>query len=200
MLMPSRHCIFCSLSHGLNIFQEGKSGGKYTLKMETNAECFKVCLLSALLPKILMNLLKLSLYWMILFWSILGRRGERECWSKTWIEVWKPYIREKEWSRKVKFFNEDRWREYADLKARGKSCNACRDRVVLNDLNLFPLRYVGQPLVDSQLSLSDLVWSFDILWHLVITILCVICKKRMHLLTVWKILFCLSTFHSHEIT
>ena len=30
-----------SLSHGLSIFQEGKSGGKDTLKMETNAECFK---------------------------------------------------------------------------------------------------------------------------------------------------------------
>ncbi|XP_012852095.1 PREDICTED: ribosome biogenesis ATPase RIX7 [Erythranthe guttata] len=30
-----------SLSHGLSVFQEGRSGGKYTLKMETNAECFK---------------------------------------------------------------------------------------------------------------------------------------------------------------
>ncbi|KAI3458072.1 hypothetical protein Pfo_014735 [Paulownia fortunei] len=30
-----------SLSHGLSIFQEGKSGGKDTLKMETNSECFK---------------------------------------------------------------------------------------------------------------------------------------------------------------
>ncbi|KAK6117661.1 hypothetical protein DH2020_048623 [Rehmannia glutinosa] len=30
-----------SLSHGLSIFQEGKSGGKDTLKMETNAESFK---------------------------------------------------------------------------------------------------------------------------------------------------------------
>ncbi|KAK6135137.1 hypothetical protein DH2020_031128 [Rehmannia glutinosa] len=30
-----------SLSHGLSIFQEGKSCGKDTLKMETNAECFK---------------------------------------------------------------------------------------------------------------------------------------------------------------
>ncbi|KAL0321497.1 UNVERIFIED_CONTAM: Spastin [Sesamum calycinum] len=31
-----------SLSHGLSIFQGGKSGGKDTLKMDTNAECFKV--------------------------------------------------------------------------------------------------------------------------------------------------------------
>ncbi|PIN21674.1 AAA+-type ATPase [Handroanthus impetiginosus] len=30
-----------SLSHGLSIFQEGKSGGKDTLKMENNADCFK---------------------------------------------------------------------------------------------------------------------------------------------------------------
>ncbi|KAL3630658.1 hypothetical protein CASFOL_023642 [Castilleja foliolosa] len=30
-----------SLSHGLSIFQDSKSGGKDTLKMETNAECFK---------------------------------------------------------------------------------------------------------------------------------------------------------------
>ncbi|KAL2227009.1 UNVERIFIED_CONTAM: Spastin [Sesamum indicum] len=30
-----------SLSHGLSIFQGGKSGGKDTLKMDTNAECFK---------------------------------------------------------------------------------------------------------------------------------------------------------------
>ncbi|KAK4384909.1 Spastin [Sesamum angolense] len=31
-----------SLSHGLSIFQGGKSGGKDSLKMDTNAECFKV--------------------------------------------------------------------------------------------------------------------------------------------------------------
>ncbi|KAK4436260.1 Spastin [Sesamum alatum] len=30
-----------SLSHGLSIFQEGRSGGKYTLRMGTNAELFK---------------------------------------------------------------------------------------------------------------------------------------------------------------
>lgn len=30
-----------SLCHGLSIFQEGKSGSKDTLKLETNAECFK---------------------------------------------------------------------------------------------------------------------------------------------------------------
>ncbi|KAK6131797.1 hypothetical protein DH2020_034455 [Rehmannia glutinosa] len=36
-----RKTILLSLSHGLSIFQEGKSCGKDTLKMETNAECFK---------------------------------------------------------------------------------------------------------------------------------------------------------------
>lgn len=31
------------MSHGLSIFQEGKSGGKDTIKLETNAEGAKVC-------------------------------------------------------------------------------------------------------------------------------------------------------------
>lgn len=34
-----------SLSHGLSIFQEGKGGGKDTIKLEANAETSKVSIL-----------------------------------------------------------------------------------------------------------------------------------------------------------